>query len=341
MKEPALLSYSRSLHPTDAIFMALRDDGTRQPVPVSVKATLGTQSQYDKTGASKPGGNPQRVEFAALPHNVSKLVISFHLTVTGSALAPHSCDAPAWRDMLEKLAKAYGETDRFLTIGALYASNLANGRWAWKNRLFASSFEVAVTCGDESFAYQALDHRLDDLPASARTPEVQRLGALIAEGLRGERLVKMAVTGMLDLVPGATVYPSQEFEDKDDRDEKAIGKVLFGLAVAECDCCAAFHEQKIGNAIRTIDIWHKGMRQDGTEAVAQGTPLAVNPYGQSREAYVVARSRQSGNPDLYTLLKKAPALLEQIGKDPIGNDLHFVMANLVRGGVFGMKETKE
>ena len=93
------------------------------------------------------------------------------------------------------------------------------------------------------------------------------------------------------------------------------GKVLFQL-----DECAAIHNVKIGNALRTVDNWYK----EGAEI-----PIAAEPFGavtQKGEAF-----RKKTN-DLYTLMMRWVSGAELSEKDK-----NFVVANLVRGGVFGGK----
>ena len=85
---------------------------------------------------------------------------------------------------------------------------------------------------------------------------------------------------------------------------------------------AAIHSQKIGNALRTIDTWYSGADENG--------PIAVEPYGS-----VTTQGKAWRQPkeklDFYNLLDgwiikdKAPDLPQQ----------HFVIATLIRGGVFG------
>ncbi|MEO5364537.1 MAG: type I-F CRISPR-associated protein Csy3 [Magnetococcus sp. DMHC-8] len=335
---PSMLSYNRSLVPTDAVFFAVAEGGVRRPIPILAKRILGTESQFDDAGQSKPTGNPQWIECATLPHECSRLGMEFILTVVGEAHKPQACDLPEWRADLIKLVESYVQADGFRTLGRLYAANLANGRWAWKNRLFAQDFAITVVEGKQQWHFAALQHRLSDLDGSTRHAEVISLGDRIAAGLRGEAVVRLTVTGLLDMGHGTTVYPSQEFVDKDDdkdnnKDDskKKLGKVLFGINYQGEPRCAAFHEQKIGNALRTIDIWH-----GGTEGVEPGMPLPVNPYGQDREAFVVVRRSGGGNSDFYTLLTKGIKSFAPGMANGVSGDMHFVLANLVRGGVFGM-----
>ena len=87
------------------------------------------------------------------------------------------------------------------------------------------------------------------------------------------------------------------------------------------------HSQKIGNALRTIDTWYPN--PDGEEL----GPIAVEPYGS-----VTSQGRAYRQPkqkmDFYSLLD-GWVLNDKV---PDAEQQHYVMANLIRGGVFGEKE---
>lgn len=349
--KPTMLAYQRSHSPTDAVFLTLVNERI-VPVEVREKATLGTKSQYvsvPKGATIDAYGNPQRVEAAALPLGSKTLLIDWRLTVIPASLAPHSCDLPAWRELLSAFTKAYADADGYRELGRRYAANIANGRWAYRNRLFASSFSVSVKVSaypldhtrapeSETFTFDALSYRLNDLKDDGTTGA---LGAIIARGLSGAyKMVRLEVRGELDMGDGAVVYPSQEFAEKDTA-KGAVGKVLYGVPYNGVERCAAFHEQKIGAAIRTIDTWHGGLK-NGEEGLVESTkPLPVNPYAQDRDAHAVVRERKYKT-DLYTLLDKQLAtLLEKARAGVVTDEMHFVVANLVRGGVFGLTSASE
>ena len=89
------------------------------------------------------------------------------------------------------------------------------------------------------------------------------------------------------------------------------------------------HSQKIGNALRTIDTWYPAF--DDIEESAG--PIAVEPYGAVTnlgKAYRTPKDKQ----DFYTFFDgwSRGDKLERI------EDEHYVMATLVRGGVFGESE---
>ncbi len=109
---------------------------------------------------------------------------------------------------------------------------------------------------------------------------------------------------------GQEVYPSEELvTEKKDR-----SKILY-----QTGGIAALHSQKIGNALRTIDTWYPNAER----------PIAVEAYGAVTNLGVAYR-KPTEKCDFYTLF-------DQFGRGGLLNetDSHFVMAMLVRGGVFG------
>lgn len=349
-EKPSLLSYNRSLSPTDGVFRTIIAGGREAPVPVMEKATLGTQSQFVKADATAEKiayGNPQRVEATALPMGSETLLIDWRLNIIPASQLPQSCNIPEWRLKLANLVAGFGTAGGFQTLGLRYAANVANGRWAFKNRLFATSFKVVVTAtsypADTTVPVQKDEFSFDAFATSLSVVEpdaadVRKLGALIAAGLSGEmKTVRLSVRGILNMGEGAIVYPSQEFAEKDESDG-AVGKVLYGIPVDGVARCAAYHEQKIGAALRTIDTWHGGASEGDIIHVESTKPLPVNPYAQDRETHNVVRIR-STKKDLYSILEKSlDKMVDEAGAGIVTNDMLFVVANLIRGGVFGMKD---
>jgi len=141
------------------------------------------------------------------------------------------------------------------------------------------------------------------------------LAALIAAGLAGDSHVLLQVTAFVRVGAGQEVFPSQELVL--DKAASKKSKTLYDV-----DGVAAIHSQKIGNALRTVDTWYP-------EAVENG-PIAVEPYGS-----VTTQGRAYRQPkekaDFYNLLD-AWVLKD---KAPTEDQQHFVIATLVRGGVFG------
>ena len=127
--------------------------------------------------------------------------------------------------------------------------------------------------------------------------------------------VLLQVAAFVRIGAGQEVFPSQELIL--DKGSSKKSRTLYDV-----DGVAAIHSQKIGNALRTIDTWYP-------EASGNG-PIAVEPYG-SVTTQGKAYRQPKEKVDFYNLLDswvikdKVPELEQQ----------HFVIATLIRGGVFG------
>ena len=90
---------------------------------------------------------------------------------------------------------------------------------------------------------------------------------------------------------------------------------------------AGLHSQKIGNALRTIDTWYPDAYQFG--------PISVEPYGSVTNRGVAYRQPKE-KVDFYTLLDNWVVK----GKEPAVEQQHYIIAVLIRGGVFGESDKK-
>jgi CRISPR-associated protein Csy3 len=340
--DPYVLNYARSLHPTRASFYACVGDD-RQPLTVAQETLLGVRAD-PMTGSAEgdyAAGNPQRVDKAALPVGCSTLEISYGLTASPSSLRPHACDSPSYRHAIVAFADAYRKAGGFAELAKRYAINIANGRAYWRNRLLADSCLITVRIGDAALEFDAFDPAFD--LNKLKSPEkyakaIDAVAKHIRAGLEGPRVTRLRVVARLGLGEEGTVWPSQEFVDNDNRNgsksDRESGRVFYRFVNGAEPNATGYHEQKIGAAIRCIDTWHNGHAEGG---VSTGKALCVNPYGQDREAYVVVREpRAGGSKDFYTLLRER---IDNPPSKPTPED-HFIMANLVRGGVFPLSGKK-
>ena len=88
----------------------------------------------------------------------------------------------------------------------------------------------------------------------------------------------------------------------------------------------AMRSQKVGNALRTIDTWYPA--EEGGIG-----PIAVEPYGSvTSEGRAYRQPKQKA--DFYNLLDSW--VLK--GQAPAEGDQHYLMATLIRGGVFGASD---
>ena len=330
----SVLAFERKLDPSDAVFHAGRwDDRAQshawQPVTVRAKSVRGTISNRLKAKDQDPAKldaaienpNLQTVDVAALPAEADTLKVQFTLRVLGGAGTPSACNSAAYQAKLLATVQGYVQQHGFGELARRYAANLANGRYLWRNRAGAEQVEVTVeqmqngqAAHTWSFDALALNTRAVDA-INSEAKGLHELGQVIAVGLADTQHVLLRITAFVRQGAGQEVFPSQELIL--DKDSAGKSKTLYHV-----DGVAAIHSQKIGNAIRTIDTWYEGAEELG--------PIAVEPYGSvttQGKAYRQPKQKL----DFYTLLDNW-LLKDQV---PPAEQQHFVMAVLIRGGVFG------
>jgi CRISPR-associated protein Csy3 len=339
LKTASVLAFERKLDPSDALFSAGRWDqrdtaGAWAPVPVHTKSVRGTISNRLKTKDVDPAKldaqidkpNLQTVDVAALPADCDTLKVAFTLRVLQGAGTPSACNNAAYQAKLRQTVEGYVKAQGFTELARRYAYNLANGRFLWRNRTGAEQVEVRIEHLVEGKA--ARTWRFDALQLSLRhfdapgalTLPLDEVAQVVAQGLAGDAHVLLGVTAFVRVGAGQEVFPSQELIlDRDSADNKK-SKTLYTVGQV-----AGMHSQKIGNALRTIDTWH-------TEAAQLG-PIAVEPYGSVTTLGKACRQPRDKQ-DFYNLLDGW--LLKD--KVPAPEQQHFVMATLIRGGVFGDAE---
>ncbi len=327
VKLPSVLSFERKMETSDALMYAGNWGESERlisqewlPIPITKRQNRSTQSAYGIDDAKKSEPNPVSSDSddANLPHGRDTgrdtLKVSFSLRVIGNVGKPFACNSPDFETAIRQKAEEYkGASEGLNTLALRYAYNIVNGRFLWRNRVCAEKIFIHVKTNThpEALVFNAYDFSLNDFSKNVDNSDLQKLAENIYAGLMGgdSAFTFVEVNAYVKLGKGQHVFPSQEMNMGEKK------KVLFQL-----DKCAAMHNVKIGNAIRSVDDWY-----DGAEF-----PIAVEPYGsvtQMGQAY-----RKSKN-DLYTLM------LDWLnGKDRVRDeDKHFVVGNLIRGGVFGGK----
>jgi len=346
--QTGMLAYARSVQVTEGLFFATSsaDAAIKTPIEVLEKGVRG-QSSEDK--AKNPGkSNPQSVEYAVVPQDHDGVELSFSIRFMPLSLRPYACGNAEVGATHARFAEAYRAAGGYMVLAELFTWNIANARFAWRNRFQSDSMTVTVAFAGSEIAFNPFHVPLEK-PADQGTMasalvkgNAEDLSTLIdgiAHGLSNgdKNAFTVEVRWNADMRPGQEIFPSQEYvrdEKKDDQLSRIYAKLPTrsgGSLVLQ----ASMHSQKIGAALRHIDIWHG--RDDFDMAIA------VNPYGGVQETSDVLRDPKSKK-SFYDLRAKAEGLLNGVesasGPDQLSGDIHFVMANLVRGGVFGSSSKK-
>jgi len=294
-----MLAFERKLEVSDALMYAgdweqLGQEGENkekewEKIPIIPRQNRSTQSTYSTTEENKTKPNPVSADNddANLPHDKDTLKVSFTLRVIGNVGEPFACNDPDFEKAIKQKVDTFKE-EGLRELSFRYAHNIASGRFLWRNRVCADKVEVHVKVepsvkdepsdNDNPLVFNGYHFPLNDFSAKRDNARLQQLAEAILRGLNGNNdFVLLSVDAYVRLGKGQHVFPSQEMNVGEKK------KVLFQL-----DGCAALHNVKIGNAIRSIDDWY-----DSAEF-----PIAVEPYGSVThrgEAY--RRSRT----DLFTL----------------------------------------
>ena len=326
LKTASVLAFERKLNSSDALMYSgswadIKQHNNWPGIPVREKAVRGTISnRLKKATASDPAkvdaevqkANLQTVDTAALPAEHDTLKLVFTLRVLGDVSFPSACNDAEYQKILQEKIGAYLTEHQCEELAARYASNIANGRFLWRNRLGAEKISIRAKLADEDeIEFDAYRRPIDQLDSDS--DELKKVASYIRSGLMqsdNHRLI--TVTALAKLGAGQEVFPSQELVQGAEKSKHlyTVGEI------------AGLHSQKVGNAIRTIDTWH-----DEVDSVGA---IAVEPYGSVTSRGMAYRQPKKKD-DFYNLFdnwilkNKTPSLDQQ----------HFVVAVLIRGGVFG------
>ena len=228
---------------------------------------------------------------------------------------PSVCNDQAYQSQLVSVVTEYLNDVGVGELAKRYAANIANARWLWRNRLGAETIKLTVACTVDGQHNEVTIDDAKQLSLADFTTQSDTLDTLVSwieQGLNGQAFILLDITAEAKVGYGQEVYPSQELI-LDTGDKKS--KVLYSI-----NNIAGMHSQKIGNAIRTIDTWYS----------AAEFPIAAEPYGAVTTLGTAFRQPKQKQ-DFYSLLDNW--VLK--GTKPDLEQQHYVMAILIRGGVFG------
>lgn len=334
---PSMLAFERKLETSDALMfqgswesIVIEPEGVEvelggenktksawSPVEVNKRKNRGVKGSFEHGNKVSELIDPNVVEgeHASLV-NGDTLKLSFSLRIIGNLGKPFGCNDPRFESSITSATNAFKETNGLKELAFRYAYNIANGRFLWRNRVGADEVAIHLTVNnDQAFVFNAYDFSLTNFDKNSDNANLKDLAEIIEQGLKGdsESFVLIGVDAYVKLGELQHVFPSQEMN----MNEK--GKTLFQL-----DGCAAMHNVKIGNAIRTIDTWYPRF-----EEVNQ--PIPIEPFGavtQRGDAY-------RKNPSEGALY---PLIVDWVNNKELSEEQKmFVVANLIRGGVFSKK----
>ena len=340
----------------------------KQPVLVTLEALRGTISNYmdnsvldghlSKSADEKSEKNPrnanlQSVEKATLPIGYDTLIVEGHISFLANPAASCMSNDPAFMQTYQPYHELFTEREGWKILAERYLMNMVNGRWLWRNRsqvaqaddgsltiqLHYKPADAESATRIEIAALNIPANQCLQISAIQNAEQREQLAALrdhIATALSAKgddawkQGLRVNLTAKAVIGEGATVYPSQEFatnKDKDARDQP-ISKILAKRRINQDQFQAILHEQKIGNAIRTIDTWY-------ADDIGDARAIAAEPYGVVTTESAVYRDGKKAH-HFYQLIGKLDRELTRLQADSkLTPDDYFFMSVIARGGVLG------
>jgi len=346
---PSVLAFEKKLVPSDGRMYGTtwdkRNDDTT-PLALIEKSVRGTISnrpnKKDKAAFEKDPAkldakvenpNLQTVDVSALGTEHDTLKLHFTLKVLGGVAFPSACNNSAFNKSYYTAASDYISDTKFSELAKRYASNIANARFLWRNRVGAENIEVQVKAlnkgAEQSWVFDANKFSTKNFDVDVDDDQVKLVNLLaerIAFALSSENdFLMLEITCFAKVGKAQEIYPSEELVLDKANNKTKKSKILYSV-----DGIAALHSQKIGNALRTIDTWYPDFGDPETSV----GPIAIEPYGAVTNLGKAFRHPTKDKKDFYTFFDKF-ALGEKLERI---EDEHYVMAVLVRGGVFGKSD---
>lgn len=291
---------------------------------ISNRLKAAVQKDPLKLNAEVEKANLQRVDACALGQEQDTLKLHFTLKVLGGLAQPSACNNALFKQSYSAAVNQYISKYGCSELAQRYATNIANARFLWRNRVGAEDIEVQVKAlnkgTEQSWTFNAKEYKVHCFDHADE--QIKSLAERIAQTLSSESEHLMLQIDCYAKVGNAQeVYPSEELVLDKGNSKSKKSKILYAV-----NDNAAMHSQKIGNALRSIDTWYP----DFTNAEKRAGAIAIEPYGAVTnlgKAFRTPKDKQ----DFYTFFDKW-ARGEALSRE---EDEHYVVAVLVRGGVFG------
>lgn len=334
-REVSVLAFEKKIIPSDGYLYATtweKRHENKKSLTLTEKSVRGTISNALKDSVLKDPmklsaeiqkANLQTVDCCFLASSEDTLVTSFTVKFLGNLSSPSACSDNEFLEQYKSILETYKNDFGFKELAFRYAYNIACARFLWRNRLGAENIEVVVrdckegsswTFDAKKFSFRKFD--------SEKKEQLKELTDRIATAFMGNDFALFEVECFAKIGKGQEVFPSEEMIlDKSNKDKS---KILYSI-----NGCAAFHSQKIGNAIRTIDTWYKDFETENSIG-----PIAIDSYGPVTTLSKAFRSDEKTN--FFSIMNN----YVWNGDIEEEKDKHYFMAMIIRGGVFG-KKSKE
>ena len=335
-------SQQRSLYIGKGLFFWIDEESNEHPLQPDTTTISATKDGYSE--AYSPNGevmksvkaqslsyaNIQTIQEVYMPSEAVALIVRFSITFKANSGRLHRCDSHKMKEAVSKLAGAYKNVGGYRVLARRYLENILLGVWLWENQ---NTLGTQVCLTDYKTKDQLM---IDDVETrrfswdldgfeNALEPWIDRIETALTSP---KKCCSILVEAKLKLPLCAEVFPSQGFVEGE-----SLSKVL-----ATCNFGGeeqvVFTRHKLGAAVHRIDDWFS----------KADYRIRANHYGADREELTVHRFPKEGK-DYFSLLQNANDYIEFLEsnpdpQDPKMDDIHFIMACHVCGGMRQKKSEK-
>ncbi|QUM76169.1 type I-F CRISPR-associated protein Csy3 [Moritella sp. 24] len=349
MELPISLSFTGSIKPTDVTFHVCWPDTIRTPLKKTTRKVLGlfdgSSDGYESSGKVDESvseyklaqGNPHEVDFCCVPYGCKYIEAECSITISPELLNPLKCSDTYVKSMINQFVENYNSRIGMNEVITHYLINMCNGDWLWNNKKYAKTLNIEVILwpwNKQPFHFNDIRRNYYDGEHFKQTPHWNALVEQVIKSLTvSDELTILEIKATLTYPTNAQLYPSQTFTEKNknktsnqsDNNKKYQTTDIEGITSPIIGC------YKVGAAIATIDDWYPNAEK----------PLRVGRYGVDKQD-VIARRHPSSEKDFFSLLRRLDSFNELLLKKEKLNDadvadMHFIIANLIKGGLFQHK----
>lgn len=347
--KPEMLAFQRGVVNSDGMMYNYIPDNDKyeQKVKVIRHGIRGTQNTQN--GENKVY-QVQVTESAKTEPNAEGIKISF--TVTFLPIQNLLCGTSEkdFYDHCMSFVEKFNDSEELKMLSKRYARNILNGRWFYRNSELEMSRKIKVTFLDTDIEPIIAEKETSFGFKDEFTQDEKILGNEIFKCFKGVSKTRFLVEGLINFgFRGAVeVFPSQNYvsnkpkgfarplykvgtintkklnEILNEKDQSAFCADMVQMGYA------ALRDQKIGNALRTVDTWYNKKKDVSNE------PISIEPNGASLKDNKYYR--QSKN-DAFSLIQKIDEMTPG-DKENLNEEAMFILGVMIRGAVLSGKSGK-
>ncbi|MBV7297713.1 type I-F CRISPR-associated protein Csy3 [Enterovibrio paralichthyis] len=346
MEIPYKFSYERSIEPSDVCFLAVWPDEHSQPLPYDSRTALGMRegmaAAYTQSGQIDPNateeylaqGNPHELHFCSVPYGVDHIRCEFSVTFLPELRKPNVCSERAVHNTMIEFVKLYESKVGWTELVSRYLFNICTGKWIWRNAKKAYSLDIEIKYWPSNGQRLNFHNTTNDYPDIRSFEDSEHwhtlVNLIIAAFSTPQTKAILEVNAYLKLPRTTPFYPSQAYKDSKKRENNRI----YQSTLVEGENSPIIGFYKTGAAIAMIDDWYP----DAEDL------LRVSHYGVHKQDVTCYRHPSTGK-DFFSLLQRTEEYVEilasnaAISQEAL-NDMHFMMASLIKGGMFQKKRNE-